>query len=125
MLLDIKVKEPDLALLARGKVVYEAPRFMSVGQAARQLLEVEAERAEGVCGPEALAVGVARLGSEGERIVAGTLGELAEADLGEPLQSLVLCGRRMHEMEWEFVRGFAGDVEGFDRVWRRDYAGGA
>jgi diphthine synthase len=70
-----------------------------------------------------LAIGVARLGSEGEVIVSGTLEELMEADLGKPLHSLVLCGRNMHEMEWEFARGFAVDVEKFDRIWKRDYAG--
>lgn len=123
VLLDIKVKEPDLQAMARGKIVYEPPRFMSVAQCARQMLETEEERREEVCGPERLAVGVARLGSEGEKIVAGTLQELSEQDLGKPLHSLVLCGKQMHEMEWEFVREFAVDQEKFDRIWKRDYAG--
>lgn len=43
-LLDIKVKEPTLESLARGKKVYEPPRFMSIQTAVRQLLEVEASR---------------------------------------------------------------------------------
>lgn len=29
-LLDIKVKEPNLEMLARGKTVYEPPRYMSI-----------------------------------------------------------------------------------------------
>ncbi|TKA66699.1 Diphthine methyl ester synthase [Friedmanniomyces simplex] len=123
VLLDIKVKEPDLKAMARGKIVYEPPRFMTVAQCASQMLEVEEDRQQGVCGKERLAVGVARLGSEDERIVAGTLEELAGADLGAPLHSLVLCGRKMHEMEWEYVREFAVDREKFDRVWRAEYAG--
>lgn len=123
VLLDIKVKEPDLQAMARGRIVYEAPRFMTVAQCASQMLEVEDERKQGVCGKEALAVGVARLGSEGEKIVAGTLEELAEVDLGRPLHSLVLCGRKMHEMEWEFVREFAVDRGRFDGVWKREYGG--
>jgi diphthine methyl ester synthase len=61
-LLDIKVKEPDLAQLARGRTVYEPPRFMTVAQAAEQLLEVERERGLGVCTEQTLAVGLARLG---------------------------------------------------------------
>lgn len=137
VLLDIKVKEPNLAAMARGKIRYEPPRFMTVAQCASQMLEVDDERAstasgdsvpigsdvQGVCGKDRLAVGVARLGSEDQKIVAGTLEELSRADLGTPLQSLVLCGKRMHEMEWEFVREFAVDQKKFDEIWKRDYAG--
>lgn len=125
VLLDIKVKEPNLQAMARGKIVYEPPRFMSVAQCASQMVEVEDSRNSGVCGPEKLAIGVARLGSEGEQIVAGTLEELTEADLGKPLHSLVLCGKTMHEMEWEYAREFAVDKDKFDRIWKRDYAGKA
>lgn len=121
VLLDIKVKEPDLEAMARGKIVYEPPRFMTVAQCAGQMLEVEEERRQGICGKEALAVGVARLGSEDQRIVAGTLEELASSDLGRPLHSLVLCGKKMHEMEWEFVRGFAVNEEVLDAIYKRDY----
>lgn len=122
VLLDIKVKEPDLQAMARGKIVYEPPRFMTVAQCASQMLEIEEERQKGVCGKEALAVGVARLGSADQQIVAGTLEELVHADLGRPLHSLVLCGRNMHEMEWEYVRGFAVNASRFDLIWKRDYA---
>jgi diphthine synthase len=122
VLLDIKVKEPNLEALARGKIVYEPPRFMTVAQCAEQMLEVEEKRSQDVCGKAKLAVGVARLGSEGEQIVAGTLEELTSADLGKPLHSLVLCGSRMHEMEWEYMRDFAVDREKFDTIWKRDYA---
>ena len=38
-LLDIKVKEPTLESLARGKPVYMPPRYMTTKQAAQQLLE--------------------------------------------------------------------------------------
>lgn len=141
VLLDIKVKEPDLKAMARGKIVYEPPRFMTVAQCARQMVEVEegTEEEEGadepqatakregrgldVCGRDKLAIGVARLGSDGEQIVAGTLEELMGVDLGRPLHSLVLCGSTMHEMEWEFARGYAVDQDKFDRIWKKDYAG--
>ena len=122
VLLDIKVKEPDLEAMARGKIIYEKPRFMTVAQCASQMLEVEEERQQGVCRKEALAVGVARLGSEDQLIVAGTLDDLRSADLGRPLHSLVLCGRKMHEMEWEFVRGIAVNQTQFDELWKREYA---
>ena len=123
VLLDIKVKEPDLKAMARGKIIYEPPRFMSVAQCASQMLETEEERKRDICGKERLAVGVARLGSEDQQIVAGTLEELASADLGRPLHSVVLCGYKMHEMEWEYVREFAVNQATFDRIWKADYAG--
>ncbi|KAI9661258.1 MAG: diphthine synthase [Bathelium mastoideum] len=124
LLLDIKVKEPNLEQMAKGKIVYEPPRYMSVAQCCAQLLEVEEDRKQGICGSERLAVGIARAGGgEAQKIVAGTLEELSSADLGKPLHSVVLCGRRMHEMEWEFVREFAVDRDKFDLIWKRDYAG--
>ena len=122
MLLDIKVKEPDLQALARGKIVYEKPRFMTVAQCAAQMLEVEEERQLGVCAKEALAIGVARLGSEDQQIVAGTLMQLCSVELGPPLHSLLLCGKKMHEMEWEYVREFAVEQKDFDEIWKKDYA---
>ena len=124
LLLDIKVKEPDLQQLARGKIVYEPPRYMSVAQCCTQLLEVEEERKQGICGAEKLAVGIARAGGgEAQKIVAGTVEELSHADLGMPLHSVVLCGNRMHEMEWEFVREYAVDQSKFDHLWKGGYAG--
>lgn len=46
-LLDIRVREPTEASLARGRPVYEPPRYMSAQLAAKQLLEVEASRGGG------------------------------------------------------------------------------
>jgi diphthine methyl ester synthase len=126
VLLDIKVKEQSYENMARGRKIYEPPRFMTVGQCARQMLEVEGERKEGVCGEECLAVGAARVGGRTERFVSGTLGELANgADelFGGPLHSLVLLGRRTHELESDFVRDWALDKEKWDRIWKRDYEG--
>lgn len=45
-LLDIKLKEPNLESLARGKVVYEPPRMMTISQAIEQLLQIENSRKE-------------------------------------------------------------------------------
>lgn len=119
VLLDIKVKEPDLAMLARGKVRYEPPRFMTVAQCAQQLIETEEELQQGVCGPDALAVGVARVGAEDENIVAGTLEELTSSDLGRPLHSLVVIGSRVHDLERDFLRDFAINKETFDQAWTK------
>ncbi|KAF8456682.1 diphthine synthase [Terfezia claveryi] len=138
VLLDIKVKEIDLHALARrggrrmlddryddsGVGKYGKPRFMTVAECARQMIEIEEEREEGVCGPDTLAVGVARLGTETQRIVSGTLAELAEVDMGEPLHSLVVVGKKCHELEKDYVRDFAVSRENWDRAWEnRGYGG--
>lgn len=126
VLLDIKVKEQSLENMARGRLIYEPPRYMTVGQCAEQLLESEEIRGEEAYGPESLAVGAARVGAKGETFVSGTLKELAEgADevLGGPLHSLVLLGRRTHELEHVFVREFALDKGKWDEIWKRDYEG--
>ena len=101
----LQVKEPSLESLARGKKVYEPPRFMSVATACQQLLEVEESRGQGAYAPDSLCVGLARLGSDSQRIVAGTLAQLAEQDLGPPLHSLVIAGDT-HPIEEEYLAQF-------------------
>lgn len=122
ILVDIKVKEPSLENLARGRKIYEPPRYMTVAQCAAQMLETEQTRQEGVCGADSLAVGVARVGAADQDVAAGTLQQMSEADMGPPLHSLILLGKRTHDMEREFIREFAIDKKVFDEVWERDYA---
>ena len=117
VLLDIKVKEQSLENMARGRKVYEPPRYMTVAQCARQMLETEREKAEGVCRDESLAVGAARVGARNQMLVAGTLRELCNVDLGPPLHSLVLLGSRRHELEKDFIRKFAVDQTTFEQNW--------
>ena len=77
-LLDIRVKEPDMEALCRGKTgVYEPPRFMNVNTAIEGLLGVEEKRGEGVYDASTMAVGLARVGCGArQQIVAGAMGEL-------------------------------------------------
>eukprot|EP00730_Choanoeca_flexa_P014617 TRINITY_DN6456_c0_g1_i2.p1 TRINITY_DN6456_c0_g1~~TRINITY_DN6456_c0_g1_i2.p1 ORF type:complete len:288 (+),score=56.25 TRINITY_DN6456_c0_g1_i2:61-924(+) len=91
-LVDIKVKEQSIENLIKGRKIFEPPRYMTVNQCVKQLLEVEAKHGEGVCGPDSRAVGVARVGASDQQIVYGTLAELADVDFGPPLHSLVLIG---------------------------------
>ena len=124
VLLDIKVKEPDYGALARtGKLTYEPPRYMTAGQCARQMIETEDERGGGVYSRRSLAVAAARVGGRTQTFVAGTLEQLCSQDetLGGPLHSLVLLGRRGHELEHEYVREFAVDKEKWDSIWAADY----
>lgn len=104
-LLDIKVKEPSLESLARGKKVYEPARFMTVNTAIEQLLQVEASRNLGAFSQDSLAIGVARIGAPSQQIVAGSMQELLNVDFGEPLHSLIIAGD-MHVIESEFLGQF-------------------
>uniref|UniRef100_A0A7S2DK48 diphthine methyl ester synthase n=1 Tax=Haptolina brevifila TaxID=156173 RepID=A0A7S2DK48_9EUKA len=105
-LLDIKVREPTMTSLARGRPEYLPPRFMSIRQGITQLLEIEKRRGEGVCPPEARAVGMARVGAEGQMVVTGSLVELRDVSFGAPLHSLVLIGRAGADEE-ELLTAFA------------------
>jgi diphthine methyl ester synthase len=119
ILLDIKVKEPDMMTLARtGRVVYEPPRFMTAAQCAKQMLEVESDRKAGICAENKLAVAVARVGSHEQVVRAGTLKELCEEDLGKPLHSLVLLGSRTYDLERQFLKEFAVNPESLDKAWK-------
>ncbi|KAJ7188838.1 diphthine synthase isoform b [Mycena filopes] len=116
VLLDIKVKEQSDENLARGRKIYEPPRYMSIPLAVKQLVEIESIRKDGILDPTAtLAVAVSRVGGGDEqRIVAGTLAELAqhpEEAFGEPLHSLVIVGKRLHHLEVEYAEEFAVDRE--------------
>lgn len=101
-LLDIKVKEPTLESLCRGKKVYEPPRFMSVGTAIEQLLEVEQKRGESAYNEDTTCVGLARLGSEDQIVAAGSMGQLRSVDFGAPLHCLVIVGET-HPVEEEML----------------------
>jgi len=124
VLLDIKIKEQSEENLARGRKIYEPPRYMSIPTAASQLIEVESTRGLGTLDPsKTLAIAVSRLGSPtDQRIVCGTLNELAELGerdptaFGEPLHSLVIVGRRLHHLEIEYAEEWAVDKSNWRRV---------
>ncbi|KAJ3280501.1 diphthine synthase [Borealophlyctis nickersoniae] len=113
-LLDIKVKEQSIENMARGRKIYEPPRFMTVNQAAEQLLEVEEKRGEKAYTKDTIAVGMARVGCTDQVVVSGTLEELVTVDFGKPLHSLVIAGN-MHFLEADLVRTFAVNRETFDK----------
>jgi len=114
VLLDIKVKEQSEENMARGRRIYEPPRYMTVAQCASQMLETEKTRGEGAYSESSLAIGISRLGSVNQRFAAGTLEELSKFDMGPPLHSLVLLGKRTHELELDFVRDFAINSSRFE-----------
>ncbi|XP_066503907.1 diphthine methyl ester synthase [Hoplias malabaricus] len=112
-LLDIKVKEQSMENLMRGRRIYEPPRFMTVAQAAAQLLEIVQncrERGEELAiTEETVCVGLARVGADDQAIQAGSLQEMASCDLGGPLHSMIICGH-LHPLEVDMLRLFSGPV---------------
>lgn len=114
VLLDIKVKEQSLENMARGRLIYEPPRYMSIAQCCQQLLEIEELRAEKAYTADTPVVGISRLGSPTQSFKAGTIKELAEYDAGEPLHSLVILGRQSHELELEYLLEFTDNKEKFN-----------
>ena len=116
---------------------------MTAAQAIQQLLSVEEERREGWCHGDKLVVAAARVGAgstggtgstestgsterdgKAERFVCGTLSSLQDVDVGPPLHSLVLIGRRTHALEREMLREWVvgGAEDEFERIWSRDYS---
>ncbi|XP_029488017.1 diphthine methyl ester synthase isoform X1 [Oncorhynchus nerka] len=104
---DIKVKEQSMENLMRGRKIYEPPRFMTVSQAAEQLLEIVQNRRERgddlAISEETICVGLARVGAEDQVIRAGTLRQLASCDLGGPLHSMIVTGH-LHPLEVDMLR---------------------
>mmetsp|Transcript_5175 Transcript_5175/g.6020 ORF Transcript_5175/g.6020 Transcript_5175/m.6020 type:complete len:281 (-) Transcript_5175:54-896(-) len=105
-LLDIKVKEPNFEQLMKGRTEYLPPRFMSVNECCEQLMEAESRHSEKCYDPKtSLCVGLARLGQDSQKIVAGTMEELVSEDFGLPLHSFIICGK-CHELELEMIKEF-------------------
>ena len=105
ILLDIKVKEISEENLAKGKKIYEKPRFMTVNQALEELLEASknSENIENkeMINEDNLCYGVARIGSESQIIKAGKIKDIIKYDFGKPLHSVVLCGKTLSSIEKE------------------------
>uniref|UniRef100_A0A8C6KXH9 diphthine methyl ester synthase n=2 Tax=Nothobranchius furzeri TaxID=105023 RepID=A0A8C6KXH9_NOTFU len=104
---NIKVKEQSIENMMRGKKIYEPPRFMTVSQAADQLIQIIHRRREegaelGVT-EDTVCIGLARLGSDEQKICVGTLRQLVSCDLGGPLHSLVVTGQ-LHPLEVDMLR---------------------
>lgn len=116
VLLDIKVKEQSIENMARGRLIYEPPRYMSISTAAQQLLEIEEKRGEKCYSPRTPAVAISRLGAPTQGIKAATLEELAEFDAGEPLHSLIILGRQVHDLELEYLYEFVDNKEQFKQA---------
>ncbi|KAJ8898256.1 hypothetical protein PR048_003616 [Dryococelus australis] len=108
-LLDIQVKEPTPESLTKKIKEYQPPRFMTVGEAADQLLQIINRRGAGemhqAYTKDTLCLGVARVGSATQKIVACPLQVMRNIDLGSPLHSLVIPGM-MQILEFAYIKQF-------------------
>ncbi|KAG7664180.1 DPH5 [[Candida] subhashii] len=120
LLLDIKVKEQSIENMARGRLIYEPPRYMDIATACQQLLEIEEVRQEKAYTPNTPCVAISRLGSPKQAFKAGTLQELSEYDSGEPLHSLVMLGRQVHDLELEYLYQYVDDKDHFKTMVEED-----
>lgn len=111
LLLDIKVKEQSIENMARGRLIYEPPRYMSIETAAEQLLEIEDLRQEHAYGHDTPCIAVSRLGSPQQAMRADTLGNLVDYESGDPLHSLVILGNKVHDLETDFIVEFSPNPE--------------
>lgn len=81
---------------------------MTINEACKQLLEIEEKRKEKAYDKNTMCVGLARIGTETQQIVAGSMEDLCSIDFGKPLHSLVICGK-MHFMEEETLEFYMLD----------------
>ncbi|KRT80946.1 hypothetical protein AMK59_4989 [Oryctes borbonicus] len=105
-LLDIKVKEPTLESLTKKKKEYMPAKFMSVSEASQQLLQIVERNPDTCITKNCLCVGIARVGSDTQQIIVGSLSKMVEYDLGKPLHSLVITGPNLHPLEVEYLEQF-------------------
>jgi diphthine synthase len=90
-------------------------RYLSIGDALRELAKTAAKRKDAVITMDTLAVGVARAGSSTTRVKAGPVMDILSYDFGQPPHSLIFPGR-LHFMEAEALIVLAGAPEMLRRL---------
>lgn len=120
ILLDIKVKEQSIENMARGRLIYEPPRYMNIETACSQLIEIEELRNEQAYTENTPCVAISRLGSPEQTFKAGSLKQLTEYESGEPLHSLIMLGRQVHDLELEYLYEFVDNKEEFKKLVEAD-----
>ncbi|KAI5643073.1 tetrapyrrole (Corrin/Porphyrin) methylases domain-containing protein [Phthorimaea operculella] len=105
-LLDIKVKEPTEESLTKKVRQYMEPKFMSVKEAASQLVQIIERKPELGLSADCLAVGLSRVGAPEQAIAARSLSAMQDCDLGPPLHSLVIPAPDLHPLELDYLAQF-------------------
>uniref|UniRef100_A0A914WU82 diphthine methyl ester synthase n=1 Tax=Plectus sambesii TaxID=2011161 RepID=A0A914WU82_9BILA len=108
-LLDIKTKEQSIENLMKGKKIYEPPRYMTCAEAADQLVKIADRKREAgletAFDAETQCVGLARVGWDNQKIVACSLREMTNVEMGDPLHTLIICGT-LHPIEKDMLATF-------------------
>lgn len=103
-------KKLGLHTLCLLDIKAEEKRYLSIKESLEWLLKIEEKRKKKIVTPNALAVGVARAGSENPSVKAGFLEELLNYNFGEPPHSIIFPGK-LHFMEAEALVVLAGAPE--------------
>jgi len=77
-------------------------RYMTINEALKNLLDIEAKRKEGIIQDNSTVIGCARLGAPDFMIKAGKLAEIMMFDFGKPLHCLIIPGK-LHFIEEEAI----------------------
>lgn len=99
-------RKSGLHTLVLLDIKFEENRFMTVNEAISYLLEIESERRENIISSEIIGIGIARIGSDSQRIVSGTLEKLKNTDFGAPLHCLIIPGN-LHFMEEDMLKFYS------------------
>ena len=102
-LLDIKTAEPSIENMKKGIMKPEPPRFMTIHDGLRILERLEEKNKKKIITQETKIVGVARIGTDSQKIKYGTIKEIKKEDFGEPLHSIIIPGK-LHDVEKEMLQ---------------------
>jgi diphthine synthase len=85
------------------------------------LLEKSPDRSTQLPPNSTLAIAASQVGSSQQRLVSGTLSELKGVDVGGPLHSLVIVGKRFHPLERDFAGRWAMNSHNWEAVAKGAY----
>lgn len=103
-------KKCGLHTLCLLDIKADVGRYMTVNEGLALLQKMEERQREGIITEEMLVVGVARLGLESQKIVAGPLKEVLKVEFGAPLHSLIIPGS-LHVVEEEALETWSIKAE--------------
>merc|ERR1711894_147410 len=131
----------------RGRKIYEPPSYLTASNAIKQILEVSKRRAlklnnklsnggsngngidcdankDNTIDEETICVALARVGWDSQKIISGKMSTVRDADLGEPIHSLIIPGE-MHFLELDMLKLFAVDLSEFKAYSNYSRGGGS
>jgi diphthine synthase len=86
----------------------QPPKFMTVNQAIKTLIDIEGRKKENLITDETLVIGCARLGSGDPFIKSGMIKDIKDIDFGRPPHCLIIPGK-MHFLEEEIFNLYSSN----------------